>query len=170
MLKTFTPRGLIAMILVFAVAAALAIGVGRAQAQDNQESRTVHHAVGTFEVAVVPADPEVVEAGLGLSRYTLSKTFSGGMSGAAVGQMLAGGPSAQTGTYIALERFVGALDGREGGFLLAHRGDMSPEGYSLAIMVVPNSGTGALAGIAGEFSLTIADGVHSYDLAYTLPQ
>ena len=170
MLKTFTPRGLIAMILVFAVAAALAIGVGRAQAQDNQESRTVHHAVGTFEVAVVPADPEVVEAGLGLSRYTLSKTFSGGMSGAAVGQMLAGGPSAQTATYIALERFVGTLDGREGAFLLAHRGDMSPEGYSLAITVVPNSGTGALTGIAGEFALTIANGVHSYDLAYTLPE
>jgi len=167
MLKTFTPRGLIAMILVFAAAAALAIGVGRAQAQ---ESGTVHHAVGTFEVAVVPADPEVVEAGLGLSRYSLSKTFSGGMSGAAVGQMLAGGPSAQTATYIALERFVGALDGREGAFLLAHRGDMSPEGYSLAITVAPNSGTGALAGIAGEFSLTIANGVHSYDLAYTLPQ
>ena len=169
MLKTFTPRGLIAMILVFAAAAALAIGVGRAQAQ-TQEGGTMHHAIGTFEVAVVPAEPEVVESGLGLSRYTLSKTFSGGMSGAAVGQMLAGGPSAKTATYIALERFVGRLDGREGAFLLAHRGDMSPEGYSLAITVVPNSGTGNLAGIEGEFALTTENGVHSYDLAYTLPQ
>jgi hypothetical protein len=86
--------------------------------------------------------------------------------------MLAGGPAgSQTrGTYVAIERVVGVLDGKEGAFLMAHRGDMTPEGYTLAITVVPNSGTGALAGIEGEFILTVTgDGVHHYDLAYRLP-
>lgn len=165
MLKTFTPRGLLVLVLLFVVAAALAVGVGGAYA----EEATMHHATGTFEVGVAPADPEVVEAGLGLSRYTLTKTFTGGLAGAGTGQMLAGGPSETTGTYVALERVVGTLGGREGAFLLAHRGDMSPEGFTLSITVVPNSGTGALTGIAGDFGLTITDGVHHYDLAYTLP-
>ncbi|MBX9615774.1 MAG: DUF3224 domain-containing protein [Caulobacteraceae bacterium] len=129
----------------------------------------MHHANGTFTVTMTPADPEVVEAGLGLSRYTLAKTFEGGLSGTGTGQILAGGVSAGTQTYIALERVVGTLDGREGAFLLAHRGDMSPDGFSLSITVVPNSGTGALTGLTGDFALTITGGIHHYDLAYSLP-
>jgi len=47
---------------------------------------------------------------------------------------------------------------------------MTPAGYTLSITVVPNSGTGALEGIEGEFVLTVGpDGVHHYDLAYRLP-
>ena len=146
----------------------IALGVMVAGSVKAQET-VVHHATGTFEVSVTPVDPEVVEAGLGLSRYTLAKTFSGGMTGSATGQMLAGGVSAEDATYIALERFVGTLDGRPGAFLLAHRGDMSPEGYTLSITVVPNSGTGALAGISGDFALTLEGGEHRYDLSYSLP-
>jgi len=37
------------------------------------------------------------------------------------------------------------------------------------VQVVPGSGTGELVGIAGTFTITIAGGVHSYDLEYTLP-
>ena len=170
-MRTLTLRGYVALIALVVVMAVGIVFVGSARAAiASQEPSMTHHAVGTFEVAVTPADPEVVEAGLGLSRYTLAKTFSGGMTGQGVGQMLAGGPSATTGSYVALERFVGTLDGREGAFLLAHRGDMGPDGFSLSITVVPNSGTGALTGIAGVFELTIADGQHKYDLAYTLSE
>ena len=34
--------------------------------------------------------------------------------------------------------------------------------------MVPDSGTGALAGLAGTMTLTIADGKHSFVLEYTL--
>lgn len=129
----------------------------------------MHHATGTFTVTRTPADPEAVEAGLGLSRFTLAKTFGGGLTGTGTGQMLAGGVSTETATYVALERVVGTLDGREGAFLLAHRGDMGPQGFSLSITVVPNSGTGALAGLTGDLALSITGGVHHYDLAYRLP-
>jgi hypothetical protein len=39
----------------------------------------------------------------------------------------------------------------------------------LTVSVVPDSGTGELAGIAGTMNIIIADGKHSYDFAYTLP-
>ncbi|MFC5343472.1 DUF3224 domain-containing protein [Brevundimonas staleyi] len=164
-MRTLTFRGYLAMAVVGLLVAVGWMAAGTVRAQEAG----VRHATGTFEVSVTPADPEVKEAGLGLSRYSLSKTFTGGMSGVSVGQMLAGGPSDDVGTYVALERFVGTLDGREGAFLLAHRGDMNAGGYTLSITVVPNSGTGALEGISGDFALTIAGGEHSYDLSYSLP-
>jgi hypothetical protein len=39
----------------------------------------------------------------------------------------------------------------------------------LTITVVPDSGTGQLAGIAGKMTINIAAGKHSYDFEYTLP-
>lgn len=169
-MRTLTMRGYLALILLLG---AVVAGVGFAGSAMAQSVATpVRHAVGAFDVVVTPAEPEAVEAGLGLTRYTLTKTFTGGLTGTGVGQMLAGGPagSQDTGTYVAIERFVGVLDGREGAFLLAHRGDMDPSGYSVSITVVPNSGTGALVGIEGEFVLTLTpDGGHLYDLAYRLP-
>ena len=167
-MRTLTTRGYLALILLLG---ALIAGVGYAGSAFAQD-RTVRHAVGTFDVEMAVGDEEVVEAGLGLSRYLLTKTFTGGLTGTGVGQMLAGGPagSQDTGTYVAIERVVGSLDGREGAFMMAHRGDMTPAGYTLSITVIPNSGTGALAGIEGEFVLTVGpDGVHHYDLAYSLP-
>ncbi len=40
---------------------------------------------------------------------------------------------------------------------------------SLAVVVVPDSGTGELEGLAGEFKINIADGRHSYEFVYRLP-
>lgn len=163
-MRILTVRG-----YVLVVALGLLIILGLAAGTARAGEIAMRHAVGTFAVTVTPADPEAVEAGLGLSRYTLAKTFAGDLTGTGLGQMLAGGVSAGTATYVALERVVGSLDGREGAFLLAHRGDMGPDGFSLSITVVPHSGTGALAGLTGDFGLTITDGVHHYDLAYRLP-
>lgn len=41
---------------------------------------------------------------------------------------------------------------------------------SLSVTIVPDSGSGELSGISGTLAITIADGKHSYDLAYTLAQ
>ncbi|MES2861269.1 MAG: DUF3224 domain-containing protein [Pseudomonadota bacterium] len=166
-MRVLTFRGYAALfVAAVLLTAGLFVG-GVARAQDG----FVRHAVGTFDVEMTPGDPEAIEAGLGLSSYALSKTFEGGIDGVSVGSMLAGGPAGveTAGTYVALERVVGTLDGKEGAFLLAHRGDINAEGYSLSIAVVPGSGTGELTGITGDFELTIVDGVHHYDLAYRLP-
>jgi hypothetical protein len=40
----------------------------------------------------------------------------------------------------------------------------------LSILVVPDSGTGELAGIAGKMMINIDGGKHYYDIEYTLPE
>jgi hypothetical protein len=35
---------------------------------------------------------------------------------------------------------------------------------------VPDSGTGQLTGLSGTMNIKIADGKHSYDFEYTLPE
>jgi hypothetical protein len=81
-----------------------------------------------------------------------------------------GGGNRKDGAYVALERVTGTLDGRAGSFALVHRAlmrDGTPEGWS--VVVVPGSGTGALAGLEGSLRITIEHGTHFYDLEYTLP-
>jgi len=39
----------------------------------------------------------------------------------------------------------------------------------LTVSVVPDSGTGELAGLAGEMEIIVADGKHSYEFQYRLP-
>jgi hypothetical protein len=164
--RVLTLRGYVVAALAMIVFAAATVWTVGAHAEEP----VMKHATGTFEVQVVPAEEEDTASGLGLGRYTLTKTFSGGMTGQGRGQMLTGGNEpTQMGVYVALERFVGQIDGRDGALLFAHKGVMDPSGQSLTIGIVPGSGTGALAGIAGEFHLTIEGGVHRYDLAYTLP-
>jgi hypothetical protein len=70
---------------------------------------------------------------------------------------------------VAIERVTGALHGRSGTFVLQHTGTMAGGEQHLSITIVPGSGTGELVGIAGSMTIAIADGVHSYELAYTLP-
>jgi hypothetical protein len=70
--------------------------------------------------------------------------------------------------YVAIERVSGRLGGRTGTFVLQHSGTMTRGEQQLSITVVPDSGTGQLAGLTGKMSITIADGKHSYDFEYTL--
>ena len=131
------------------------------------------HATGTFEVKITPeAQGDAPAGGLPTSRMGIAKTFSGGMTGTATGTMLAAGaprPGSPAG-YVAIDQFSGSVDGKAGGFLLLHRGTMTRTGAAdLSVIVAPDSGTGALERIAGTLTITVAGGVHHYDLAYTLP-
>jgi hypothetical protein len=40
----------------------------------------------------------------------------------------------------------------------------------MQVIVVPGSGTGALKGIEGTFTIRVENGGHSYDFDYTLPE
>lgn len=131
------------------------------------------HATGTFEVTITPESQAPAPAGgVATARMGLSKRFSGGLEGTATGTMLSAGMPAPgaSATYVAIDQFHGTLEGRQGGFVLAHRGTMTKAGgAALTILVSPDSGTGALEGIAGSLSIELRDGRHFYDLAYTLP-
>ena len=124
---------------------------------------------GSFEVRVKPV-PGETRANDSRGRMVFDKTFSGGLAGKSEGEMLtAGSPSTGSGGYVALERFEGKLDGREGSFVMQHSGVMESGKYELDIKIVPDSGTGQLSGIRGSARITITGGKHFYALSYTLP-
>ncbi len=69
-----------------------------------------------------------------------------------------------------METVHGTLDGRAGSFMLQHSSTMTRGEPAQSITVVPDSGTGALAGLAGRMVVDIAPGgAHSYRFDYTLP-
>lgn len=105
-----------------------------------------------------------------LGRHTLDKVYSGDLAGVAHGEMLsAGGTVPGSAGYVAIERVDGELDGRKGTFYLQHTGVMNRGEGSLNIQVIPDSGTGDLAGLTGEMKIIIAPGgAHSYEFSYEI--
>ena len=136
------------------------------------EQLVTHVAKGTFQVEMKPQSESGAEDGnTNLGRMSLDKVFQGDLEGVGTGEML----TAVTGTegsagYVAIERVTGSLHGRQGSFVFQHTGSMSGAGQALSITVVPDSGTGALTGLAGTFSLSIVDGEHFYEFEYSLPE
>jgi Protein of unknown function (DUF3224) len=127
------------------------------------------HARGTFEVKMAPLAQDA-PAGSTHMRMSLDKTYTGDLLATAKGEMVALRTDvANSAAYVAIERVSGTLNGREGAFSLVHRGIMDKGAQELSITIVPDSGSGALAGISGVLDLKIADGVHAYDITYTLP-
>ncbi|WP_293911515.1 DUF3224 domain-containing protein [Deinococcus sp.] len=125
------------------------------------------HASGTFEVQLSPQPAAPEEASMG--RLLIAKQFSGDLDGHSAGQMLSLMTEVQgSAGYVALERFSGTLHGRAGSFALQHSGSMDRGAASLSVRVVPDSGTGEPAGLAGEMTIDAGAG-HAYTLSYTLP-
>jgi len=72
--------------------------------------------------------------------------------------------------YVAIERVTGALKGRSGSFVLQHNAIMTRGKPKLNIIVVPDSGTGQLAGLSGNMKINIVEGKHFYEFDYTLSE
>jgi hypothetical protein len=125
-------------------------------------------ATGSFDVTMTPLPMHAGDPTLG--RRALAKVFHGDLEATGDGEMLTAGSELQgSGVYVAVERVTGTLHGRSGSFALHHVGVMTRGAPSLAIGIVPDSGTEQLAGIAGTLAIRIVDGKHFYDLDYTLP-
>ena len=127
-------------------------------------------AAGPFDVTVNP-EPSYEAAGGGnvLGRMSFSKQFHGELDATAVVQMLSAGTAVKgSAGYVAIELVDGRLGGREGTFVLQHSGSMNRGAASLSVTVVPDSGTGELAGLAGAMTIDIVDGKHFYRFDYTL--
>jgi hypothetical protein len=72
---------------------------------------------------------------------------------------------------VAIEKVTGTLNGHSGTFVLQHNTTMTRGTPQMNIIVVPDSGTGELTGLAGKMNIVIApDGKHSYEFDYTLPE
>ncbi|MEP3518198.1 DUF3224 domain-containing protein [Parasphingorhabdus sp.] len=127
----------------------------------------MHHGSGAFEVDVKPVSGE----GESPARMALNKTFTGDLTGTSTGQMMAGGNEA-TGArvYVALETITGSLNGKQGSFIVTHRGTMTKDSQDLSIVIVPDSGTDELSGISGTMDIQNVEGKHSYTIDYSLPE
>jgi hypothetical protein len=130
------------------------------------------HATGPFEVKIDPQPPDEKGGGPAIGRMFLDKQFHGDLEATSKGTMLAAGTGAKnsSGGYVALEIVTGSLKGRTGTFVLQHSATMNHGVPQLSITVVPDSATGQLTGLAGKMNITIANGKHSYDFEYTLPE
>lgn len=157
---------------VIAVIALMLVPSAPAQAQSPspKEALKIMHATGPFDVRVTPQDDKSDDPLLG--RMTLDKQYHGDLEATGKGQMLTAGSAVKgSGAYVAIEKVSGTLQGRAGSFVLQHSGIMTQGAPQLTITVVPDSGTGGLAGITGKMTITIAaGGKHSYDFEYSLPQ
>jgi Protein of unknown function (DUF3224) len=123
---------------------------------------------GTFEVKVTPVAEDTAD-GVPLGRFSLDKQYQGDLAATSTGEMLTAGSIAQgSAGYVAIERVTGSLQGLHGSFALQHTGTMNRGNPTLAISVVPHSGTGQLTGLIGTMNIIIADGKHSYEFDYSI--
>jgi hypothetical protein len=133
----------------------------------------VARATGEFDVKLSPISayaPDSVD-GPPLGRMSLDKQFRGDLTATSVGEMLtAGAVTKGSAAYVAVERVTGTLNGKKGSFALHHRGIMTRGEGELTVLVAPDSGTGELAGLAGEMAIIVGGGKHSYEFEYTLPE
>ena len=107
--------------------------------------------------------------GVEVSRVHISRTFSGDLEGESVAELLIA-KSEAGGGYVGNDRVTGSLQGKTGGFIFQHTGLMGPDGVTNTGTIVPGTGTGELAGIAGEGTmLADEEGNHTLTLAYELP-
>ena len=127
-------------------------------------------AKGEFVVKLSPLAFEGQADGSKIGRMSIDKTISGDLVATTKGQMLSALTEVKgSAGYVAIERVEGTLKGKKGSLVLQHTGTMSQGSPSLSVTVVPDSGTGELIGLAGQFNIIIAGGKHSYEFKYTLP-
>lgn len=170
-IATMTPTRLLFAVLSLAVAT-----MARAQPAPNNplvESRKPPmnmRATGSFEVKLSPLTAYNTSEDAKAGRMSIDKSFHGDLDATGKGEMLTAGTVTKgSAGYVAIERVTGTLNGKAGGFSLQHSGTMNRGTPQLSITVVPDSGTGQLAGIAGRMNIIIAAGKHAYEFDYTLP-
>src|SRR5258707_3819967 len=151
------------------VVCGLALVAGAAiRAQEKKGSEKMV-AKGAFDVKMAPLDHAHMDE-KAIARYSLDKVYQGDLEATGTGEMLASmGTVKGSGMYVAMEIVNGMLAGKKGTFALGHIGTMAHGEQNLAINVVPDSGTGELAGIFGQMNIIIAaDGKHSYEFEYEI--
>lgn len=127
-------------------------------------------AKGKFIISFKPLECSLQSGVNTLARLGFSKEFSGDMVGQSQGEMLSC-RSTEPGSagYVAIEILDVVLEGKHGSLVFQHSSTLDQGAPSQSIQVVPNSGTGELAGISGQLEIQIVEGAHFYQFSYQLP-
>ncbi|HWY23442.1 MAG TPA: DUF3224 domain-containing protein [Nevskia sp.] len=124
-------------------------------------------ATGSVETEFIPLSADQA-AGSILTRMAIEKRFSGSLEASGSGEMLSAVAGGGSSAYVAIERISGSLQGRSGSFVLQHSGTVTRGTVLYSIEVVPDTGTGELAGLSGRMQVHQVDGRHSYEFDYSL--
>lgn len=168
MQQDFTRAAFIGLILGLAPSATLAQG----SSTPSKGTLMTSHASGTFEVKVAPLPEDMKVPGVAVGRMSIDKVFKGDIEGTSKGEMMTAGTAVKgSAGYVAVEIVTGSIKGRSGTFTLLHHATMKEGGdFRMNIVVIPDSGTGGLKGLAGKMEIIIEGAKHSYRFDYTLPE
>ena len=127
-------------------------------------------ATGEFDVNLRALDAYARgKEGIKLGRMSIDKTFRGDLAGTSIGEMLSAMTTVKgSAGYVAIEQVSGSLAGKKGNFVLQHFGTINKGQSSLVLEVVPDSGSGQLAGLSGTMAIKLDEGRHSYEFDYEL--
>lgn len=127
-------------------------------------------ASGEFEVNLQPLVAFTQgSADARIDRFSITKTFRGDLNAHSLGEMISARSAVQgSAGYVAIEQVEGTLHGRQGTFVLQHYGVMAHGAQRLLLEVVPDSGSGELATLAGSIEIRIEGGRHFYDFEYSI--
>ena len=129
----------------------------------------MNKAAGTFDVRLNSLPPYNAAADAKLARMSIDKQFRGDLEANSQGEMLSVGTDIKgSAGYVAIERVIGTLNGRSGGFVLQHNATMTRGAPYLNIVVLPDSGTGELVGLSGTMHIIIDKDKHSYEFEYCI--
>lgn len=151
------------------LALTVAVAAGAPTSKIQLKEAPMHHARGSFDVTLQPIDAYNRDEGAGLARMSLDKLFHGELDASSKGEMLSAMGSVKgSAGYVAIERVTGTLAGRKGSFVLQHNATMTRGEPYLNIIVVPDSGSGELAGLSGSMKIEITGGKHFYAFDYAI--
>lgn len=124
---------------------------------------------GKFEIKSTPTTADENIKKMGGVAMTFDKVFSGAL--AAISKVSMFGIMNRdlgSGGYIAFELLEGAIEGKNGTFVLQHSCLMNRGKEEQHIQVMPDTGTGELKGISGKMKIEIIEGQHFYNFEYSL--
>jgi hypothetical protein len=106
---------------------------------------------GEFEVGSMSEETyQDLGDGGKLTRAGGTQAFSGGLTGEGTIQWLMCYRADGSARFVGLQRVDGAVEGREGTFIIEAKGDFDGTGSKGTWTVIPGSGSGALEGLRGE--------------------
>ena len=100
-----------------------------------------------------------------LTRAMVAKSFQGDIQGESSNESLMVYPTANSASFVGLERVTGRLGDRSGSFVLLHTGTYADGVARSSYSVVPGTGTGDLAGLRGQGAFSTG---HAEEVPMTL--
>lgn len=128
------------------------------------------HATSKFEVKSWDEKTyDELDGRLKLTRSTVSFAYHGDLEGLGAMEYLMLYRDDGSAAVIGLERFSGKLGGKDGTFVLEHRGGYANGTATTEVAVIEGSATGALTSLRGQgTAISKQDGTTSFTLEYDL--